>query len=275
MLAAWVDGVCGTQLPLADRALHYGDAAFTTVRVYRQTACWIDAHLQRLQQSCLALRLPPPDWLGLRAEILSVAAMVDVAVIKVLLSRGDSARGYAPHGASGRRVLMAYSAPVTDEAIYAQGVYIRFADWVISEQPLLAGLKHANRLEQVMARSEWSDPDTYEALLCDASGNLVSATAANVFARFGNVLCTPALNRAGVAGVCRQQLVQSPPSGFSVTVADMARAQLFEADELFLSNALRGIVPVRALADHRYSTMSAARACMRSLHPTLGLPVPD
>ena len=274
-LAAWVDGVASEVVSVGDRALHYGDAAFTTIRVHAQQPCWIDDHLQRLLFACSGLRLPQPDWASLRAEMERAAAGERAAIVKVLLSRGDGARGYAPHGASGRRLVMSYAAPAVETDRYVNGVQLRFADLVLSEQPLLAGLKHANRLEQVMARAEWNDPAITEALLCDAAGRVISATAANVFARFGTELRTPALDRAGVEGVCRQRVLQSPPAGFSVTVTAMPRAQLFAADELFLSNAVRGIVPVRALGDHCYDSHRAARMLMRALHPALGLPVSE
>ncbi len=275
LLHAWVDGVASEVVTVRDRALHYGDAAFTTIRVHAQQPCWIDDHLQRLLLACSGLRLPQPDWASLRAEIDRAAAGAGTAIVKVLLTRGDGARGYAPHGASGRRLVMSYAAPVVEIDPYVNGARLRFGDLVLSEQPLLAGLKHANRLEQVMARAEWNDSSIAEALLCDAAGRVISATAANLFARFGTELRTPALDRAGVAGVCRQRVLQSPPAGFSVTVADMPRARLFAADELFLSNAVRGIVPVRALGDHCYDSNRVARLLMQVLHPALGLPTPE
>ncbi len=273
MLAAWIDGVRGESVSLSDRALHYGDGAFTTIRVRAQQGCWIDAHLQRLQQSCVGLCLPKPDFAQLRTEIEDAARVESAGVVKVLLSRGDGARGYAPQGAPGRRMVFAYASPELDASTYAQGLQLRYADLVLSQQPALAGYKHANRLEQIMARAEWDDPTIADALLCDVDGRVVSATSANVFARFGNELRTPSLVRAGVAGICRQHVLQSPPPGFSVTVTDMHRDALGTADELFLSNCVRGIVPVRALGDHGYASMSVARSLMRALHPALGLPV--
>lgn len=289
MLSAWVDGVASTAVSLADRALHYGDAAFTTLRVHGRRPCWIDAHLRRLQDACSGLRLPVPDWGKLRDEIEQTAVLPGCGIVKVLLSRGDGARGYAPRGAHGRRMVFGYPAPLLNADDYRVGVTLGFAALVISQQPRLAGLKHANRLEQVLARAELDEragavesmraqsdiSADADVLLCDADDRVISASSANLFACFGSELQTPLLSRAGVAGVCRQQILQSPPAGFSVTVTDMPRAILFQADELFLSNAVRGIVPVRALGDHRYRRTDAARALMHRLHPDLGLPVPE
>jgi len=271
MIAAWIDGVAADAVSLADRGLHYGDAAFTTIRVHAAHACWVDRHIARLQRACERLRLPPPPWTMLADEIARAGADARVGVIKIMLSRGDGARGYAPIG-NGRRIMFCFAPVSIDAAMYRDGVAVRLADLRLSDQPLLAGIKHANRLEQVLARGEWNDPAIYESLLCDARDELVSATSANVFARFGNELRTPSLAQSGVAGVCREQVIVSPPRGFSVTVAAVRRDDLHTADELFLSNALRGIVPVRALGDHRYAAHTAAHALMRDLHPALGLP---
>jgi 4-amino-4-deoxychorismate lyase len=275
MLAAWIDGAPAAAVAITDRALHYGDQAFTTLRVHAARPCWLDAHVGRLREACAAMRLAEPDWHSLRADIAAAAAVPGAGVIKAIVSRGDGARGYAPHDATGRRIVIAYAALPVDVALYRDGVALRFAEWPLAEQPGLAGIKHGNRLDQVMARAEWRDDGIHDALMCTPSGAVVAATTANVFARFGDELRTPVLDRAGVAGVCRARVLQSPPAGFSATVAVMSRDELMTADELFLSNAVRGVVPVRTLADHRYASMSAAHALMRALHPTLGLPVID
>ena len=274
MLAAWVDGARADTLPLSDRAVHYGDAAFTTIRVHAGAACWLDAHVERLQLACTRLHLPMPDWTVLTDEIVQAACLEHAGVIKVLLSRGDGPRGYAPQGARGRRLVMVYAASAIDIAHYRDGIKVRFAELQLSDQPALAGLKHANRLEQILARAESDDVAIDEVLLCDQRDCVISATAANVFVRFGNQLRAPLLDRAGVSGVCRQQILQSPLPEFSVTVTAVHRDDILLADELFLSNAVRGIVPVRALGDHRPASNMAARALMQLLHPALGLPIP-
>lgn len=274
MLAAWIDGRRGESLPLADRALHYGDAAFTTIRVHAQSACWIELHLARLHDACVRLQLPMPDWTALEAEIAKAANCARAGVVKVLLSRGDGVRGYSPVGTRGRRIVFVYALPAVDANVYINGIALRVATLRLSSQPLLAGIKHANRLEQVLARAEWADPEIGEALLLDADDNVISATAANVFARFGSEIRTPVLDCSGVAGVCRQKVMDSSPPGFSVTVGCMRYDDLAAADELFLSNAVRGIVPVRALGDHRYGASSAAHWLMGNLHPAIGLPLP-
>lgn len=273
MLAAWIDGECIDRVPVSDRALHYGDAAFTTIRVHQSRACWLVDHLQRLQDACRRLYFPPFDWRQLQDEIEQACVDDGVGVLKVLLSRGDGQRGYAPTGALGRRMIFSYARTEAIAAHYQHGFAIRIAQIRLSEQPALAGLKHANRLEQVLALAEPEHRDVHEALLLDAQGRLISATAGNVFVRMGQSIMTPLLHRAGVAGTCRRRVLNQSLPGISMSEADLPSSLLMEADEIFVCNAVRGIVPVaklgnRELLDHRF-----AHALMRGLHPELGLPI--
>ncbi len=272
MLAAWIDGAAGALVPVADRALHYGDAVFTTLRVHAGRACWLDAHMDRLRQACRGLRMPEFDWSLVRNEAEQASAYPSAAVVKVILSRGDGARGYDGRNSSGRRLVLAYAASLLDEGVYRRGVDLRCADLVLSDQPALAGLKHGNRLEQILARSECDDPVFHDALLSDARGHAISATSANIFARFGHEVRTPGLTRSGVAGVARSRVLEALAG--TVTVTDIPLDSLYRADELFLSNCVRGIVPVRRLGDHRYTETPTALGLMQTLHPSLGLPVP-
>lgn len=275
MIAAWVDGLPTTCVSLADRGLHYGDGVFTTIRVHDGRACWIEAHRARLCADAAKLGLSAVDAAVLQAEIAAAAGLPGVGALKVLLTRGDGPRGYAPHAASGRRLLFAYPPLAVDPALYRHGARLRRCDLLLSEQARLAGIKHLNRLEQVLARAEWDDPEIDEGLLCNQAGQVISATAANVFARFGGCWITPPVDRSGVAGLCRAAILASPASAHTLRVAALGFADCLRADELWLSNALRGIVPVARLGDHRYTEFSAARALMQRLHPGLGLPVID
>src|SRR5690606_31058408 len=119
----------------------------------------------------------------------------------------------------------------------------------LAEQPLLAGLKHLNRLEQVLARAEWQDTRYAEGLLCDVSGRIVEGVFSNLFLVRGGVLQTPALTRCGVAGVMRAELLEYAASlGVPCAVGDYERADLLVADEIFVCNSLYGVWPVRRFA---------------------------
>ncbi len=265
MNEALVDGVIAEQVPLDDRGLHYGDGLFETLLARGgQVALWA-YHQERLRAGARRLRLAEPDFGVLAREVARLAGAGD-AVIKIILTRAAGGRGYAGIAdAPARRIVSRHVLSPLPAQAYAQGVVVRWCDWRLAQQPALAGLKHLNRLEQVMARSEWHDADIHEGLLRDADDQVICATSANVFARFGDSWVTPALTRAGVAGVCREALLRR--RWWSTTVVERALMadELMRADEVFLSNAVRGVVPVARVGERAFAVGPAAREAARHL----------
>jgi 4-amino-4-deoxychorismate lyase len=159
-------------------------------------------------------------------------------------------RGYAPpQEPSPTRVVAGFDAPAMVGDAYASGLRVRWCDTRLAAQPLLAGLKHLNRLEQVLARAEWSDPAVGEGLMCDVDGPVISGTMTNLFAVLDGVLVTPALERCGVAGVARAEILASRSDARVMT---LSRADLDRASEVFLSSSVRGILPVQAVGNTVY-----------------------
>jgi 4-amino-4-deoxychorismate lyase len=156
-----------------------------------------------------------------------------------------------------------------DGAAYARGVRTRMCTLRLAEQPQLAGMKHLNRLEQVLARAEWNDPAIAEGLLCDAGGRLVSATMANLFAVIDGELVTPPLGRCGVAGVARAEILAHAAR---VAERDMRLADLQRASEVFLSSSVRGVVPVQSLDEWRWAPGTVTRQWQRHWRQ-LGFPM--
>ncbi|MDE2054484.1 MAG: aminotransferase class IV, partial [Xanthomonadaceae bacterium] len=175
-------------------------------------------------------------------------------------------RGYAPPARpAGTRVVTAFPAPALPPDWYRDGIRVRCCALRLAAQPKLAGIKHLNRLEQVLARAEWSDADVVEGLLFDQRDNLVSATAANVFVGMGDALLTPPVDACGVAGVLRGTLLDELPGARVKTVT---KEDLMRADEIFLTSSVRGVLPVRALGERAMRVGSHARAaqsCWRAL----------
>jgi 4-amino-4-deoxychorismate lyase len=130
--------------------------------------------------------------------------------------------------------------------------------------PLLAGLKHLNRLEQVMACAEWDDPGIGEGLMLSTDGRLISATAANLFMVEAGRLVTPAIRDCGVAGIMRQVvLAAATDRGLPADVEDVHPDRLATADEVFVTNAVIGIRPVMELTGmRRWTTGEVTRSLM-------------
>ena len=212
--------------------------------------------MARLTESCTRLLLPVPDMDLIEREAVHASAAFSRAVVRITLTRGAGPRGYAiQHAAQMTRVVAAAPAPEIPADCYHCGIRVRLCALRLGEQPALAGIKHLNRLEQVLARAEWIDEAIDEGLLCDAQGRVIGATSANLFALIDGRLVTPALQRCGVAGVARAEVLAQR----ACEVRDLEMEELLQADELFLSNSVRGIMPVTALDERRWPVGPVAR----------------
>ena len=233
-----------------DRGLHYGDGLFETIACLNGRPRFLPLHLNRLAAGAVRLGLPPADRGELAREVQELAAGATRAVVKLLLTRGAApSRGYAPTASEPpTRLTLRYPWAVEDPAAAGEGVRVRLATLRLGENPALAGLKHCNRLEQVLARAEWTDPAIAEALLFSGSGALVSGTMSNVFIVHDSRLLTPRLDRCGVAGIMREVvLAVARAAGIAAEERRLEAADLLRAEEIFLTNALTGIRPVREL----------------------------
>lgn len=249
MSICWIDGRPAETLSVADRGLAYGDGLFETIAVSAGTPLLLERHLQRLALGCSRLAIVA-DHALIRTELLAFAAQLGSGVMKLIVTRGDSMRGYAPApDEPSRRILQgnpssAYPATHGDHGVRLFPCVTRLA-----EQPLLAGLKHLNRLEQVLARSEWQDSTFAEGLMCDTSGRVIEGVYSNLFLIKNDVLITADLRRCGVAGVMRAELLaQAQTSGIVTQIRDIEMSDLQQADEVFVCNSVYGVWPVQGFA---------------------------
>lgn len=193
------------------------------------------------------LGLPDLDTGRLLAEVQALSGELPLAVVKLLVTRGDGGRGYRPpRETRPRRILSLYPWPEHPPAWSTRGVDVILCQTPVSEQPRLAGIKHLNRLDQVLARDEWDDPAIAEGLMADADGRLVGGTMSNLFLVAGDRLVTPSLDRAGVAGTVRAAVIREAPSlGYGIVETGVELAELLAADGAFVTNALIGCWSIR------------------------------
>lgn len=246
------------------RGLAYGDGVFETMRAVAGVIPWWPAHRERLLRGAARLGIAVPSEHALDAALRDTLRAHPDAVIKLVLTRGSGGRGYAPPLDVPPVWLL--SASGLPPAPRAGGLVLRWCDLRLAMQPVLAGIKHCNRLEQVLARAEWHDAGIDEGLMRDADGHVVCATAANVFVLCDGRWWTPPVDRCGVAGVCR---------AWALPVLDATERRLTPEDVLssqavVLCNAARGILPVARLGDHAWSPHPAigeALHCLADAHP--------
>jgi 4-amino-4-deoxychorismate lyase len=252
-----------------DRGLAYGDGLFESMRVHGGVPVLWREHWQRLAAGAARLAIPLPDEAWVRREADALLANRDQGVLKLVLTRGIGERGYASPATANPTVVLSEHAlpPVHD------GLVLRWCRTRLAVQPLLAGMKHLNRLEQVLARAEWDDPAIDDGVLCDAEDRVVCTTSMNLLARIDGRWVTPSVARCGVAGVLRGWVMGQG----LVTEVDISQAQLSHAEALCACNAVRGILSVRRLGGHVWPASADVQDLQRRLadaHPAYALPAP-
>lgn len=240
-----------------DRGLAYGDGLFETMRASAGTLPWWPRHRARLLAGARRLGIAAPSDSALDAALAEALRESPEGVVKIVLTRGIGARGYAPTpGVEPTLIVSASAAP----AATASALHVDALDLRLGVQPALAGMKHLNRLEQVLGAREVAERGLDDGLMADAAGFLTCSTRANLFARLGDCWITPPVDRAGVAGVARGVLLEgwAPPGGLQV--APLPLQDLSRVDALFLSNAVRGILRVARCGERRLDPHPAGLA---------------
>jgi len=242
-----------TTLALSDRGLHYGDGVFETMAVIAGRVRLWPRHRQRLEQGAARLAIPLPEMSELEALLQQAAHEMHEGVLKLILTRGTGGRGYAPpEDAEPTLVLLRYPQRMPTMSDAQTGIVLRLCELRLARQPVLAGIKHLNRLDYVLARAEWRDPAIAEGLLFDSQGELIEAVASNVFLVQAGRLRTPCLDQCGVAGVMRAEVLACAERlGVAAEETRLCLDDVPSADEVFLTNSLHGIRPVRALHGQR------------------------
>lgn len=272
-----VDGVRVETVSAFDRGLHFGDGLFETIACRNGVPRFLALHLERLALGCERLKIGVPGLEDARAEILELARGVDRAIVKVMVTRGVAiARGYARAGSErATRITIRYSWPHADPAQLHDGVLVRTCELHLGENPLLGGLKHCNRLEQILARAEWpADSDISEGILFSSSGKLVCGTMSNLFLVRDSSVLTPRIDSCGVAGVMRRVVLsEAQRAGIASQECELGARDLLGAQEIFLTNARIGIWPVRGLDGRRLEVGPVTRRLQTLLQPLLEEPL--
>ncbi len=266
-MCSWVNGEKTDKLDCLDRGLAFGDGVFETVLIQKPSnIVLLDFHLARLERSCsrLSINFVRSD---IEKDLLDVVALIQQHPevnqwrLKIIVTRGNSNTGYAYKTNLQNHRYFILSEFVADLVlIQEKGVSTRICDWLISRQPQLAGIKHLNRLDQVMARREWQDTAIYEGFLKDDQGNLIEGTCTNLFIVSDKKLITPILDNSGVEGVMKRFVIDKLCEEVSLDCREAVVKSFDRADEVFITNALVGIVPVVSVNNKEFPVGSVTRS---------------
>jgi len=247
-----INGEKQEAIAATDRGLHYGDGLFETVAVKCGRPQLWSAHMSRLTRGCERLGIPVPDSSLLLSEAEQVCSDASHAVLKIIITRGSGGRGYRlPSPVQPTRIVS--SSPWPAHAAGDAPVRLRFCRTPLGCNPVLAGLKHLNRLEQVMARAEWDDEAITDGVMCDLQGNVIEGTMSNIFCVRGGTLVTPSLEQCGVEGVMRETVLQMADKlNIPCEVRQLSRDELLSMDEVFITNSVIALRAVAAIEGVNY-----------------------
>lgn len=259
-----INGDIADSIPAGDRGLAYGDGLFETMAVRANKTRFLRQHLNRLELGCNRLGLAYPGDTILGNEVHQLAAGRSHAVIKIIITRGIGPRGYAADPSESPQRLVGVSATEAHPAdYYLSGVSVVRCSTRVSRNPLLAGMKTLNRLEQVLARAEWHSPQIAEGLMFDEHENLISGVMSNVFLVVDDTLLTPELSHSGIAGTMRQRVIDVwLNEGLRIAECAITPELFSKASEIFLTNALIGLWPVKQVDTRQYSVGNISRRTM-------------
>jgi 4-amino-4-deoxychorismate lyase len=257
-----VDGVDRAFIPADDRGLGYGDGVFRTLAVLHGIPQHWLRHYAKLFSDCTAIDMRCPDESLFRQDLSRICLTDPDCAVKIIVTRGAAERGYAyADTAKPTRIVLGVRLPNYPQTYVSQGVKVRRCQLKLAHQPALAGIKHLNRLENVLARAEWTDSDIAEGLLCDVDDAVIGGTMTNIFVVKGDSLATPSLHRCGIAGVTRERVLEAAArQDIACEVTNLPWRDVLSADEIFLVNSLAGIWPVRELEGKTFAVGAVTRS---------------
>ena len=241
-----VNGQKQSHIAIADRSVQYGDGCFTTIACTKGQLELFDAHILRLQHACERLSIPFTDWHKLQESALNSVKQTDLGVVKIMITRGEGGRGYNPVGASEPNFIISHHVlPDYYQQWQQSGIHIGVSPVTLACQPLLAGIKHLNRLEQVLIKQALASTSYNDVIVCDTTHNLIESSVGNIFWLKNNRWFTPDLSESGVEGVMRNLILsEMSKKGMHVQEVKQPIESLYQADEVFICNSLMKVVPV-------------------------------
>ncbi len=262
-----VNGHESELIPVSDRGFQYGDGLFETLLVENGEPQFLDRHLERLRIGCERLKIEFPGGEVLSQEAFRISRPSESAILKIMVTRGCGGRGFRiPDSIHPTRVLSIHPGPDYPVDFQTRGIRTILCKNRLGINPSLAGLKHMNRLEQILARSEWASPEIQEGLMLDSDGNVIEGTMSNLFLVRNGALRTPDLSRCGVAGILRSLVLEIARSNrIGIGIEAITLDDLEKADEIFVTNCVIGLWPVVEFEQKVYPIGRLTRRIMQCL----------
>ena len=244
-----INGKAFDQIEVFDRALHYGDGVFETIAIQDGKVLCFDEHLNRLEKGCKKIKIPVQDKTIIKNEILSLIENTDRAVVKIIITRGQGGRGYKiPDNIESTRIISLFPWPDYSSELSIFGIKTKLCNYRYSNNPVLAGIKHLNRLEQILARAEWNNKEIIEGIVMNSDNYVIEGTMSNIFCILEKTLYTPDLSLCGIEGIVREKIINlAGKLKFKIEIKKITLDFLLNAEEIFMCNSLIGIWPINSI----------------------------
>ena len=269
-----INGIFKKNISVLDRGLAYGDGIFETMnwRVSKPNKVQIygvefwERHLERLKIGCNKIKLPMPskDLLNsYKNKILkkSLESNINSGVLKIIITRGVGGRGYKyESNLKPTIIFLSFPAKTIDQKLYNTGVKVKLCKTDILENKRISGIKHLNRLDSVIARSEWNN-NYFEGLFLDKSGNLLEGTMTNIFFIKNKILYFPNLKSCGIEGIMSQVIKEKTNLFFEGFMErNLKFSEINNFDAMFLTNSIIKVVPVKYLENVSFTITDELRS---------------
>ncbi len=242
-----INGAKQSKISIFNRNIQFGDGLFETCVVENKKILFWVNHFARLNRGCEQLKISKVDesvWLSDVKKALSLY-MYDRCVVKLILSRGESLRGYGFK--DDIKPVRAVIVSELQKTTLNNSFCLEYCQSGYDSNPKLAGIKHCNRLEQVLARAGLKSD---EGIMLDENHNVISVTQGNIYAILGNKLITPKLDKCGVEGTRRAVILDLAKFlGIKIKVDTLSVQVLGQADEVFISNSIIGIQSISQIGE--------------------------
>ena len=256
-----INGKLTNKISVEDRAVQYGDGVFETIAAKDRSLAFWKEHYQRLNKGCKILKIKCPSEPFLKKEINKfIKKTIHIRygsrqVLKIIISRGIGGRGYnPPRNSKPTRILGIYNWPSWPGTNSIKGIRMDVCRTRISAQPFLSQIKHLNRLEQIIARSEWQNKSISESIMLDLNGNVIEGTMSNIFGVKKNIFYTPNIKFAGVEGIMRGVILKLlKRNKEKYVIKEITLKELLKFDEVFVCNSIFGIWPVIKISKKKFS----------------------
>ena len=236
-----------------DRSLLYGDGVFTTIAINNGQPLLFQKHLNRLTNDCQRLKIDNLSIEDIKSQFFSAITNVERGIVRITISRSSGGRGYLCNKAEPVIWISVNDWPSHIELYRQSGINCRICQQPIHPNPSLAGIKHCNRLEQVLARNEWHDDQYQEGLMLDPDGNVIEGTMSNIFLIKDQQIFTSDLAFAGVDGIIRKTIIDiAMRLQIPLIVSTISVQDLLTADTLFITNSVIGIWRINKLNEQQY-----------------------